>query len=315
MDREGHVWVADRYFSGGAAKTATRSDVEGTLNPDLFRQWREGSFQYRIPLKQGIYELTLSMAEPFAGDGRQAPSESSRLFDVLINGRVVLNEFDLFAEAGAPGVANWRVFKDIQPGKDGYLTLQLRDRVGGALLNGIAVTPGSPGRLRPIRIGMRERPYTDMMGRQWVEDRYFSGGKLVKRIENIGGTEDSEIYRNERYGRVKYTIPVPPESTYTLVLHFAETWFGGTGQGAEGSRIFDVLCNGQMLLSSFDVYREAGGPFRAIRRVFRGIRPRENGKIVLEMIPSKNYAFLNALEVLDESTGDGRPQPKQVSRQ
>lgn len=314
-DREGHVWEPDHFFVGGVAKDGGKRDIEGTLNPELFQSWREGAFTYKIPLKDGIYELTLAMAEPPAASGQPQPAETSRLFDVVLNGQVRLSEYDLFIDAGGVNVANWKVFKDIHPDETGHLVIELRNRVGGALLNGISVAPGSAGRLRPLRVGMRERPYTDSSGRLWVEDRYFSSGKLVKRIENVAGTDDPEIYRSERYGRLKYTIPVPSDSTYTLVLHFAETWFGGSGVGGTGSRLFDVLCNGKQLLSNFDVYKEAGGPFRAITRTFRGIRPRDNGKIVLELTPTRNYAMLNALEVLDESpAGESRPQPQQATR-
>ncbi|HCE00863.1 MAG TPA: hypothetical protein DER07_07445 [Armatimonadetes bacterium] len=125
------------------------------------------------------------------------------------------------------------------------------------------------------------------------------GGR--KRIEAIQGTTDPELYRGERYGRLTYTIPVPPGSTYTAVFHFAETWFGSQGGGGgAGSRLFDVLCNGVLLERELDVYREAGGAFRALRRTYRGLKPTPNGKLVFQLVPGRNYAFLNALEILDE---------------
>ncbi|GIU74200.1 MAG: hypothetical protein KatS3mg004_1287 [Bryobacteraceae bacterium] len=125
----------------------------------------------------------------------------------------------------------------------------------------------------------------------------------MKGIEPIRGTGDPELYHGERYGRLTYTIPVPPDSTYTTVFHFAGTWFGRRiGGGGEGSPLFDILCNGLLLERNFDVYRSAGGPFRVLRKTYRGLKPTPNGKLVFQLVPSRNYAFLNAPEILDEAT-------------
>ena len=46
--------------------------------------------------------------------------------------------------------------------------------------------------------------------------------------------------------------------------------------------------------------REAGGPGRAVRRSFGGLRPDAYGAIRLQFVPVRNYALVNALELLDE---------------
>ena len=227
--------------------------------------------------------------------------DNSRTFNVLINGASALQEFDILNEAGSGQIVTARTWKDIRPGEDGFLTLDFKPLSNPAVLSGISVIAGTAGRLRPIRIATREEPYTDSAGHLWSPDRHFFGGKLVKRIEAIQGTEDPELYRGERYGRLTYSIPVPSNSTYTAVLHFAETWFGGTGAGGAGSRLFDILCNGLMLQQSMDVYKEAGGPFRAIRKTYRGLKLSANGKLVFQFVTTRNNAFVNAIEILDEA--------------
>lgn len=297
VDAEGHTWVSDRYFKGGAANADSKLDVNGTLRPQIYQTWRQGDFAYRIPLKPGVYELTLHFVEPVFRHN----SEGNRTFNVFINGVQVLQEFEILNETTIGQIATVRMWKDIRPGEDGFLTIDFRSQGGAAVVSGISVVAGTAGRLRPIRIAAREEPYTDSVGRLWSPDRHFSSGRLVKRIEAIQGTEDPELYRGERYGRLTYTIPVPTASTYTAIIHFAETWFGGTGTGAVNSRIFDILCNGLMLQQNFDVYKEAGGPFRAIQRTYRGLKPTPTGKLVFQFVPSRNYAFLNAIEILDEA--------------
>ena len=301
VDAEGHTWVADRYFKGGTAGADPKLEVTGTLRPQMYQTWRQGEFSYRIPLKPGVYELSLHFAEPtFAPN-----SDSTRSFSVFINGNQALNEFEILNDAGAGQIVTAHTWKDIRPDADGFLTIDFKPQNAAALVSGIAVIAGTAGRLRPIRIATREEPYTDSTGRLWSSDRYFSSGKLVKRIEAIHGTEDPDLYRGERYGRLTYSIPVPASSTYTATLHFAETWFGGSGIGAANSRVFDILCNGLMLQQNVDIFKDAGGPFLAIRKTYRGLKPTPGGKLVFQFVPSKNYAFINAIEILDEA-----PAPK-----
>lgn len=306
-DSDGLIWYSDRYFEGGKAAADPKLDVAGTLTPALFRTWREGEFRYRIPLKAGTYELTLWFAEPVLRSG----ADNVRTFRIWINGLPAVEEFDIMTEAGAGQAVVAKTWKDITPGADGFLHLAFTPLGGTPLLSALSILPGTPGRLRPIRIAAREEPYTDSSGYMWSSDRFFFGGKLVKRIEAIHGATDPELYRGERYGRLTYTIPVPPDSTYTAVFHFAETWFGSRGGGGgAGSRLFDILCNGVLLERNLDVYREAGGAFRALRKTYRGLRPTPNGKLILQLVPGRNYAFLNALEILDE----GRRLPAQRPR-
>jgi hypothetical protein len=297
VDSEGHTWVADRYFKGGAASSNPALDVTGTLRAQMYQSWRQGQFAYRIPLKPGVYELTLHFVEPVFHPN----SDSSRTFNVFINGVHALQEYDILNEAGTGQIVAARTWKDIRPDGDGFLTLEFKPQNNPAVVSAIAVIAGTAGRLRPIRIATREEPYIDSAGHLWSADRHFTGGKLVKRIEAIRGTEDPELYRGERYGRLSYIIPVPPSSTYTAILHFAETWFGGTGSGGVNSRRFDIFFNGLMLQQNFDVYKEAGGSFLALKKTYRGLKPTPTGKLVFQFVPSRNYAFVNALEILDEA--------------
>lgn len=301
-DSDGQIWLSDRYFHGGRAVSRSGLEITGTLTPELFRSWREGEFSYRIPLKAGAYELTLWFCETRLS----AEAGNSGSFRIRINGQTVVEDLDPIVEAGAARAVSARTWRHIRPSPDGLLHLQFEFVSGEPMLSALSVVPGTPDRLRPIRIAAREEPYTDAEGRVWLSDRFFSGGRLVKRIEPIRGTEDPELYRGERYGRLTYSIPVPADSTYTAVFHFAETWFGSPlGGGGPGSRLFDILCNGLMLERGLDVYRAAGGPFRALRKTYRGLRPTPNGKLVFQLVPSRNYAFLNALEIFDEGRAPG----------
>jgi hypothetical protein len=88
---------------------------------------------------------------------------------------------------------------------------------------------------------------------------------------------------------------------YTLKLHFAETWFGVNSEGGEGSRVFNVYCNGTTLLKSFDILKSTSGVGgRALVEVFRNLEPSPLGKLDLSFVPVVNYALLAGVEVEEE---------------
>jgi malectin (di-glucose binding ER protein) len=305
VDRMGNTWTGDRFFSGGDIFTTSPDHhISGTLDPVLFQSRRQGAFSYDIPLKPGSYELHLYFAETLFGEGNIAGGgETYRIFDVMANGKTLLNGLDVVSDAGGGNVADVKVFKDIAPDQDGFLHLKFMLRTKEIpFLNAIEILPGIAGKLRPVRIVARETSVNAKDGRLWSADRYFVGGQHVLRADPVRGTPDPELYMGERYGNFTYSIPVAP-GRYTLTLRFSESWFGPKkpAGGGPGERLFDVYANGVALLRNFDVYKEAGGEDRALDKVFHSLAPNAQGKIVLSFVPVRNYACINAIEVLDES--------------
>jgi hypothetical protein len=125
----------------------------------------------------------------------------------------------------------------------------------------------------------------------------------VLRNEPISGTAKPELYRGERFGNLTYSIPVALPGRYSLTLYFVESWFGPgrPGGGGERSRVFDILCNGVALRRNFDIFKEAGGQNRALTLSLHDLEPSPQGKLVVSLVPSRNYASINALEIQDES--------------
>jgi hypothetical protein len=301
-DRLGRVWQSDRYFQGGHVFETLDHPISGTREPRIYQCRREGAFTYDIPLPAGVYELRLHFAETLYGENNVAGGgESSRVFNVYINGRETLHEFDVISEAG-PSAADTRAFKDISPAADGKLHLRFEPFSNPPLLSAIEITPGTAARLRPIRMIALDRAYTDKQGRIWEPDLYSRGGQLAVRTKPVEGPADPELFRGERYGNLHYVIPVPP-GRYGVTLYFAEAWFGpGTPPGGGvGSRVFDILCNGVVLRHGFDIFKEARGSGRTTTFSTHGLEPDAQGKLAISLVPTRNYASINAIEVLDES--------------
>jgi hypothetical protein len=300
-----HTWLSDRFYTGGAAAESPRSQtILGTRDPKLYRTRREGNFRYDIPLKPGSYELRLYFAETMFGDNNAAGGgETTRLFQIRLNGKTLESLFDVIADAGASSTADIKVFRDVSPASDGKIHLEFLTDTNMPFLNAIAIQPGVPGRMRPYRIAARDHGMTDNQGRNWDPDHYARGGQLIGRPDSNIQAQDPELFRGERFGNLTYTLPVVPSEKYTVNLYFAETWFGpdNPGGGGVGNRVFDILINGELLRKNFDIFKESDGIHRPVVVSRHGLEPTHQGKIVISMVPNRNYACINALEVIEES--------------
>jgi hypothetical protein len=302
VDRQGRTWSADAYYRGGISSAIAPSNlIEGGPDPRLLKGRRAGRFSYDIPLGPGTYELHLYFAETEFGKGNPGGGgDSTRIFQVLINGVTRLDGFDPLGEAGAPNRLLDRVFTNIVPASDGKLHLKFEPGNEAAFLNAIELLPSAPGRIHPVRIVAQSGPVTDSDGRLWAADEYFSGGITVARQNAMLNRPEQALYQGERFGNFSYRIPVAP-GKYRLTLHFAETYFGvfAFQDAPLNRRIFDVFVNGTALLRDFDVSKQAGGPNRALQKVFGNLEPNAQGMLLLEFIPVKNYAEVNAIEVVE----------------
>lgn len=297
IDNSGVRWTADRYFNGGGPWA--RDDVgfvRGTSRPFLFSNWRSGEFSYDIPVTQGNYELRLFFLSPHrVGDEKLAS------FDVLLNGQPLLTAFDVNISARGADVAEEKVFRDVSPDAEGFVRLKFTNQIGTPALSALELTAGTPGKLKPIRILAQPTSFVDHKGQRWRADDYYLNGFRSTERRKVSGTDDPELFSGERYGHFSYAIPVDARGRYTVVLHFAEFYFGPhiQGGGGIGSRIFHVYCNGKTLLENFDIYREAGS-LKLITKTFTGIKPSAQGKINLTFEPVNNNATISGIEILDE---------------
>jgi hypothetical protein len=308
VDNLGQLWLSDRYYTGGWATNAPADDILGVTDPVSYRTAREGTFRYDIPLKPGVYDLRLLFMEIFWGRGNRTLSgDDTRTFDVSLNGLPLLSELDVLSDVGLYHVPADRVFKDISPAPDGFLHLAFTPAGLGtqpALLCGIEIVPGTRGRLAPVRIAAGGPSYWDRAGRLWGADRYFVNGRAVS-VSNsvVRGTSDPELYVNQRYGHFSYSIPVAPQGRYRVTLKFAELFWGTVrfAPDGQGRRVFDVFCNGIALLRNFEILKAAGQSNLAVDRVFHGLTPNAQGRLVLSFESVRDYAAVQAIEVLDES--------------
>jgi hypothetical protein len=301
IDASGFLWQPDQYFQGGRPWQSTATTALRTNDPLLFQHWRSGEFSYHIPLAPGTYELHLYFAyngHDFEPEG----AENVGTFSLDFNGERIIPALDVESDAMGQNTADERVFKDVHPGPDGMLGINLEGVRGMPFLNALEVLPGIPHKQNPVRLVAQPRSFVDHAGQLWRPDNYYLNGEAVRRTATVVGSPDPGLFAGERYGHFAYAIPADVHGRYTVTLYFAEAYFGPDmlGQGGIGSRVFNVMGNGVMLAENLDIFKEAGS-LHALKKSFTHIKPSAQGKINLTFEPVENYALVNAIEVLDES--------------
>jgi hypothetical protein len=99
-DSKGQAWATDYDFSGGMVSEMT-GPVSGTADPALFQHGRmpndTSPLVYSFPVANGAYHANLYFTELNSGDD----FVGGRVFNVKLQGVVVIQNLDIFATVGA----------------------------------------------------------------------------------------------------------------------------------------------------------------------------------------------------------------------
>ncbi|MEP5376043.1 MAG: malectin domain-containing carbohydrate-binding protein, partial [Hyphomicrobiales bacterium] len=150
----------------------------------------------------------------------------------------------------------------------------------------------------------------------FMAGQYNDGGVNYTNAIAIEDTTDDTLYQSERFGSFSYEIPISVADTYDIRLHFAEIYFGVPGNGSsggEGSRVFDVFIEGNLVLDNFDILSETA-PATALVKEFDDvdisdgfatitlISEVENPKISgIEVLPSDSFSPIPSIAILSPS--------------
>jgi hypothetical protein len=130
IDHDGDPWTADQLYSDGSfgymsskSKTASTSDdISGTEDDPLYQSQREQPIEYRFDgLPAGVYEVDLRFAEV------KKQKLNTRLFDVIVEGSLVLPALDIALEVGSVAADQHTLFL---PVTDGQLNVRFVERTG-----------------------------------------------------------------------------------------------------------------------------------------------------------------------------------------
>lgn len=140
----------------------------------------------------------------------------------------------------------------------------------------------------------------------YVPNSFVSGG-FTNAFPNpvdvsaIANPAPQDVYHSERWGPQSWVIGhLTPGGSYNLLMHFAETAFAAAGQ-----RQFNVLVNGQQVLTNFDIFAAAGQQNKAIVQTINTTAD-QNGAILLQLAPgAADQPEIRALDVVPSTGGVG----------
>jgi acetyl esterase/lipase len=142
------------------------------------------------------------------------------------------------------------------------------------------------------------REFQDRKGYIWEPDwKYTESGRRVDRGPiKILSTDTPELYRSERWGMDTIRVPLAA-GTYTVRLHFAETFDGIT---EAGQRVFNVSLQGKSVIEQFDPFAEAGKR-RQVAVVKSFAVTVKGGGLKIGFAAVKEQPMINAIEVAARS--------------
>lgn len=235
VDENGNQWMADVHKKGNntwgslswtddfgnlpnflGSQRRTKDPIEGTTDWGLFQTFRFGRdrLRYQFPVSDGEYLVELYFIEPWWGTDRSMDCEGYRIFDVAINGETVLQDLDVWKEAGHDRLLKKTVKVHV---KDGLLEVSFpRITAGQALISAIAIAsadtsakpaPASISLLSNVKGGEHKhwadtgadfnKLYPILYGAEWIKPALK--GKGV----SFTITADADIYQKVDTGFVK----------------------------------------------------------------------------------------------------------------
>jgi len=130
----------------------------------------------------------------------------------------------------------------------------------------------------------------------------YSSGNAVN-TSGVTNAAPAAVYQSERWGNLIYTVPGLTAGTpYVVRLHFAEIFYGAAGgaAGGVGSRVFNVLVNGSVVLPNFDIFAIAGTNKAVVRDVTATANA--SGQITISLSAVVSNAKINGFEILPAPT-------------
>ncbi|MGH2753738.1 MAG: malectin domain-containing carbohydrate-binding protein, partial [Actinomycetota bacterium] len=210
---------------------------------DLFKTERwdpagDPEMKWSFPVTEGAYEARLYFAETYSG----TQSVGARVFDVSIEGGVVLNDYDIFADVGG----HTAVMKSFIVSSDSSLDIELGHVTENPAIKGIEILPaaGAAGELAAsptsLSFGSVNLGATKEMSVNLTNLGATGDPDIVVEGTDIGGSDPGQF--SDDFNDAADVTLSPGEST-PIAVDFAPTT-----KGAKSASL-DVAHNGSNIVS------------------------------------------------------------------
>jgi len=228
---DGTDYQAEESVAGGTIENLP--NVKGTQDPTLYQSYRRGDITVSRTIANGVYDITFHFAEPDDIEG------GDRLFNVLVNDQVVIEELDVMSFRDGKIHSALTVTAPDVTISDGELRVRFEPTEIEALLSALVVRNKNPPKKnwqlawsdefehdgapdpnswtieewKPRRVNSEDQAYTTQAKNLRVEDGYLI-------VEAHKEEYDGAVYTSGRmhtsgkrdflYGRFETRAKVPP---------------------------------------------------------------------------------------------------------
>lgn len=282
---QGHITsrIHGLKSSSAASQHATAPDAK------LFQYFRWGrhALNYQFAVPDGEYRVELYFAEPWLGkhEGTGIDCEGERIFDVAINDSVVVDDLDLWAEAGFAGACKKMV--DVKV-KGGLLTISFPEvKVGEAIISAIAIAAkGEIGDAEKWNTAFKgSKPASGMSKTYWADlDK-----DVVEKYPKELLPQDNEVFPAVRYKSKTSTWTINPGVAREYMLRFR--YKNTTGEQQVG-RLTIVDSKGIVLLDRDMTFPKTPNKFKTIGTTTDSQINAGTYQIILSGLPNVSFDYL-----------------------
>lgn len=250
-------------------------------------RWGRHALNYQFAVPDGEYRVELYFAEPWLGkhEGAGIDCEGERIFDVAINDSVVVDDLDLWAEAGFAGACKKVV--DIKV-KGGLLTVSFPEiKVGEAIISAIAIAAkGEIGDAEKWNLAFKgSKPESGMSKTYWADlDK-----DVVEKYPKELLPQDNEVFPAVRYKSKSSTWTINPGVAREYMLRFR--YKNTTGEQQVG-RLRIVDSKGIVLLDRDMTFPETPNKFKTIGTTTDSQINAGTYQIILSGLPNVSFDYL-----------------------
>lgn len=273
----------------GLKSSSAASQHAAAHDAQLFQYFRWGrhALNYQFAVPDGEYRVELYFAEPWLGkhEGAGIDCEGERIFDVAINDSVVVDDLDLWAEAGFAGACKKVV--DIKV-KGGLLTISFPEvKVGEAIISAIAIAAkGEIGDAEKWNVAFKgSKPESGMSKTYWADlDK-----DVVEKYPKELLPQDNEVFPAVRYKSKSSTWAINPGVAREYMLRFR--YKNTTGEQQVG-RLKIVDSKGIVLLDRDMTFPETPNKFKTIGTTTDSQINAGTYQIILSGLPNVSFDYL-----------------------
>lgn len=273
----------------GLKSSSEASHHAAAHDAKLFQYFRWGrhALNYQFAVPDGEYRVELYFAEPWLGkhEGAGIDCEGERIFDVAINDSVVVDDLDLWAEAGFAGACKKVV--DIKV-KGGLLIISFPEvKVGEAIISAIAIAAkGEIGDAEKWNLAFKgSKPESGMSKTYWADlDK-----DVVEKYPKELLPQDNEVFPAVRYKSKSSTWTINPGVAREYMLRFR--YKNTTGEQQVG-RLKIVDSKGIVLLDRDMTFPETPNKFKTIGTTTDSQINAGTYQIILSGLPNVSFDYL-----------------------